>query len=69
MPAVSTPAAEAAFEELVAHPVSPHAASGGDLLGCFASVVDPRARRGGPAPVGRHSGDVYRGGVVRVCQP
>ncbi|MGH3611570.1 MAG: ISAs1 family transposase [Pseudonocardia sp.] len=46
MPAVSTPAAQAALEELVTHAVSLHAASGGDLLGCFASVVDPRARRG-----------------------
>ncbi len=46
MPAVSTPAAQAAVEELVAHAVSLHAASGGDLLGCFSSVVDPRARRG-----------------------
>jgi len=46
MSAVSMPAAEAAFEELVAHAVSLHAADGGDLLGCFAAVPDPRAPRG-----------------------
>ncbi len=32
--------------ELVAHAVSLHAASGGDLLGCFAAVSDPRSPRG-----------------------
>ncbi|PZS07177.1 MAG: ISAs1 family transposase [Solirubrobacterales bacterium] len=46
MPAVSMPAVEAAVEELVAHAVSMHAASGGDLLRCFASVPDPRDPRG-----------------------
>ncbi len=46
MPAVSTPAAEAAFEVLVTHAVSLHAAAGGDLLSCFAAVPDPRSRRG-----------------------
>lgn len=46
MSAVSMPAAEAAFAELVAHAVSLHAAGGGDLLGCFAAVPDPRDPRG-----------------------
>ncbi len=46
MPAVLIPAAQAALAELAAHAVSLHAASGGDLAGCFASVPDPRARRG-----------------------
>ncbi|MGH3847284.1 MAG: ISAs1 family transposase [Pseudonocardiaceae bacterium] len=39
-------AVEAAVGELVAHAVSLRAASGGDLLGCFASVPDPRDPRG-----------------------
>ncbi len=46
MPVVSMAAADAAVGELVAHAVSLHVASGGDLLGCFASVPDPRDRRG-----------------------
>ncbi|MGH3600016.1 MAG: ISAs1 family transposase [Pseudonocardiaceae bacterium] len=46
MPTMPTPAAQAAVEELVAHAVSLHAASGGDLLGCFGSVPDPRDPRG-----------------------
>jgi len=69
MTAVSTPAAQAAFEELVAYAVSLHAASGGDLLGCFSSVVDPRARRGVRHRLAAIGGDVHRSGVVRVHQP
>ncbi len=46
MSAVSMPAAQAAFEELVTHAVSLHTATGGDLLDCFASVPDPRKPRG-----------------------
>ncbi|MGH3755690.1 MAG: ISAs1 family transposase [Pseudonocardiaceae bacterium] len=38
--------AEAALAELVAHPGALHAAAGGDLLGCFGSVPDPRDPRG-----------------------
>lgn len=45
-PAPPRPVADIALAELAAHAVSLHAASGGDLLGCFASVPDPRARRG-----------------------
>ncbi len=40
------PQAEAVLAELVAHAAGLHAAGGGDLLGCFASVPDPRSRRG-----------------------
>jgi hypothetical protein len=48
MPAMPVPAsaADAALEELAARAAGLHAASGGDLLGCFALVPDPRARRG-----------------------
>ncbi|MGH3854589.1 MAG: transposase family protein [Pseudonocardiaceae bacterium] len=46
MPVMPTPAARAAVEELVAHAVSLRAASGGELLACFASVPDPRDPRG-----------------------
>src|SRR6266567_4364371 len=45
MPAVPASAA-AALEELAARAASLHAASGGDLLECFALVPDPRDRRG-----------------------
>src|ERR1035441_10469519 len=46
MPAVPVPAAEAALGELAARAASLHAASGGDLLECFALVPDPRDPRG-----------------------
>ncbi|MGH3614605.1 MAG: ISAs1 family transposase [Pseudonocardia sp.] len=46
MPVVSRTAADAALEVLVAHAASLRAASGGDLLGCFAAVPDPRSARG-----------------------
>ncbi|MGH3710885.1 MAG: transposase family protein, partial [Pseudonocardiaceae bacterium] len=46
MSEVPMAAADAVVGELVTHAVSLHAASGGDLLGCFASVVDPRDPRG-----------------------
>lgn len=51
MPAAPTPAppqsvADTVLEELAAHAVSLHAASGGDLRWCFESVPDPRERRG-----------------------
>ncbi|MDQ2707351.1 MAG: transposase family protein [Actinomycetota bacterium] len=46
MPTVLRPAADAVLEELAAHAVSLYTAGGGDLRGCFASVPDPRARRG-----------------------
>jgi predicted transposase YbfD/YdcC len=39
-------AAEDALGELAAHAVSLRAAAGGDLLGCFAAVPDPRDPRG-----------------------
>jgi predicted transposase YbfD/YdcC len=39
-------AAEYALGEVAARAVSLHAASGGDLLGCFAAVPDPRDPRG-----------------------
>jgi predicted transposase YbfD/YdcC len=39
-------AAEDALGELAAHAASLHAASGGNLLACFAAVPDPRDRRG-----------------------
>ncbi|MDQ3990581.1 MAG: ISAs1 family transposase [Actinomycetota bacterium] len=45
MPA-PTPEAGAVLAVLVAHAAGLHAASGGDLLGCFAGIPDPRARRG-----------------------
>jgi len=38
--------AQAVVAELVAHAAGLHAAGGGDLLGSFAAVPDPRARRG-----------------------
>jgi predicted transposase YbfD/YdcC len=38
--------AEYALDELAARAASLHAASGGDLLGCFAAVPDPRDPRG-----------------------
>jgi predicted transposase YbfD/YdcC len=44
MPAA--PAAEAALRELAASATALRQASGGDLLGCLASVPDPRDRRG-----------------------
>lgn len=46
MHAPPRPVADAALQELAAHAASLRAASGGDLLECFASVPDPRARRG-----------------------
>jgi predicted transposase YbfD/YdcC len=46
MPAVPVPAAEAALGELAARAASLHAASGGDLLECFALIPDPRDPRG-----------------------
>lgn len=46
MPAVPASAADAALGELAARAAGLHAASGGDLLGCFALVPDPRDRRG-----------------------
>ena len=39
-------AAEYTLDELAARAASLHAASGGDLLGCFAAVPDPRDPRG-----------------------
>jgi len=45
-PAPAPEAAEAVVAELVAHAAALHAAGGGDLLGSFAAVPDPRARRG-----------------------
>ncbi|MDQ3152609.1 MAG: transposase family protein [Actinomycetota bacterium] len=52
------PEAEAVLAELVAHAAGLHAAGGGDLLGCFSAVPDPRARRGV-----RHS----PAGVLAMC--
>jgi len=46
MPAAPVSAAGAALEELASRAASLHAASGGDLAGCFALVPDPRERRG-----------------------
>jgi len=46
MAAPPASAADAALEELAAHAAGLHAASGGDLLACFALVPDPRDRRG-----------------------
>jgi hypothetical protein len=46
MPAVPPSAAGAALEELAARAAGLHAASGGDLPGCFAMIPDPRDRRG-----------------------
>lgn len=37
--------AQAVVTELVVHAAGLHAAGIGDLLGCFSSVPDPRARR------------------------
>jgi predicted transposase YbfD/YdcC len=58
MPAVPVSAADAALEELAAHAASLHAASGGDLLECFALVPGPRDRRGT-----RHS----LAGILAMC--
>jgi predicted transposase YbfD/YdcC len=46
MPAVPSSAADAALDELAARAARLRAASGGDLLACFALVPDPRDRRG-----------------------
>src|ERR1022692_2732619 len=46
MPAAPVSAAGAALGELAALAAGLHAASGGDLAGCFALVPDPRERRG-----------------------
>ena len=46
MPAVPSSAAGAALDELAARAARLRAASGGDLLACFALVPDPRDRRG-----------------------
>src|ERR1019366_3018625 len=53
------PAAEAALGELAARAASLHAASGGDLLECFALIPDPRDPRGI-----RHS----LPGILAVCR-
>jgi hypothetical protein len=46
VPAVPSSAADAALDELAARAARLRAASGGDLLACFALVPDPRDRRG-----------------------
>ncbi|MGH3827239.1 MAG: ISAs1 family transposase, partial [Pseudonocardiaceae bacterium] len=56
--AVAEAVAEAAVAELVAHAGALHAAAGGELLGCFASVPDPREPRGV-----RHS----LAGILAMC--